>query len=187
MIGGCMSRFSAARPLGALVVYSSLSATTALADVEPGASAIAAPSNETPPHAAAAEIHALREFRLGGGRYEIELPESATISSPPGGGFAWIELAPSEAATRTLWIETPFDETQPFAFNAEAVWSGARRLDFRASIATDEFGGRAAHLDGRFALGAQVWSVACALEREEVEAREALWCLPLLRSVKPAS
>lgn len=125
-------------------------------------------------------------FRLGGGRFLIDLPPTAQISADPGGSYAWIELVPGAEASPSIWLETPFDENQPFAFNALEELGAQSRLDYRASVGVDGVGERQAHLDGRLSLGAARWSVSCTLKHPDVMAADALWCLPYLRSVRAA-
>ncbi|MEL6978885.1 MAG: hypothetical protein AAGM38_09425, partial [Pseudomonadota bacterium] len=126
-------------------------------------------------------------FGIGGERFAIDLPADAQIAEDPGGAYVWIEVAPSDEAAPTLWLEAPYDENQPFALNAAAEFSAGARLEYRTSLAIDGVGEREAHLDGRLTLGPRVWSVSCVLRPEMARADDAEWCLPYLRSIAPAS
>lgn len=127
-----------------------------------------------------------RDFSLGGERYRIDLPEKASVSEDPNGAFVWIELTPGRRSSPSIWLETPYDETQPFAFDHQKNWSAGRSLDYRTEVSVDGSGGPEASLDGRLAYDGHRWSVACALQKEGAVSADADWCLPLLGSIEVA-
>ena len=126
-----------------------------------------------------------RAFTLGGERFTIDLPEPAAIAEDEGGAFAWIELKPGGRTSPSIWLETPYDDTQPFAYDQHAQWSGGR-LDYRLAVNAESAGsgGPEGNLDGRLAFAERLWSVSCKWQREGIVAEEADWCLPLLKSLE---
>lgn len=127
-----------------------------------------------------------RDFQLGGARYRMNLPEQAAISEDPGGAFVWIELRPGERQSPSIWLEAPYDSTQPFAYDHTKQWSGALSLEYRTGSIAVGSGGPEASLDGKLAVAEQSWSVACATQGDDVTEADATWCLPLLGSIEIA-
>ena len=55
------------------------------------------------------------------------IPYSDFISgqlAPIVGAFVWIELAPGTRNSPSIWLESPYDDTQPFAYDRQKRWRG---------------------------------------------------------------
>ena len=126
-----------------------------------------------------------REFTLGGESFSIGLPESAKVSDTPGASFVWIEMRPGHRTPASIWLEAPYDESQPFTFDRRRDLDGGGAVEYRVSVNEVEVGsgGAEANLDGRLSFDGRTWSVACVTQREGAVAEEAEWCLKLLESL----